>query len=116
MRRHFLLAGWDDGRIRVFYPESGKPKYTIEDAHKLGVTALASYSDCTHIVSGGQQGDVRVWAVSRKPVPKGYTYTSSLLGTLKEHKASVTCIKVKKDNSECVTSSTDGSCIIWDLV
>lgn len=34
---------------------------------------------------------------------------------LKEHKAEVTCIKIKANNSECITSSMDGSCIFWDL-
>ena len=30
----FLLSlAWDDGKIRAFYPESGKPMYTIHDAH-----------------------------------------------------------------------------------
>jgi WD40 repeat protein len=27
----------------------------------------------------------------------------------------VTCIKIRKNGLECVSSSTDGSCIIWDL-
>jgi WD40 repeat protein len=27
----------------------------------------------------------------------------------------VTCIKIRKNNLECVSSSSDGSCIIWDL-
>ena len=43
------------------------------------------------------------------------SYVTSLQFALKEHKASVTCIKVKKNNQECVSSSVDGSCIIWDL-
>ena len=34
---------------------------------------------------------------------------------MKEHKGTVTCIKIRKNNLECVSSSSDGSCIIWDL-
>lgn len=34
---------------------------------------------------------------------------------MKEHKGTVTCINLRKNNLECVSSSSDGSCIIWDL-
>ena len=26
-------AAWDDGKIRAYFPQSGKPMYTIHDAH-----------------------------------------------------------------------------------
>lgn len=39
-----------------------------------------------------------------------------LLETMKEHKATVSCIKIKSDDKECVTASSDGACIIWDIV
>ena len=58
-----LFAGWSDGKIRAFMPESGKEMFTQEEAHAKGVTALASYSDCRHIVSGGGEGSVRVWQI-----------------------------------------------------
>lgn len=110
-----IVSGWDDGRIRAFFPVSGKPKFCIEDAHGGGVTALALYSDCRHIVSGGKKGDVRVWCATPTGHSKGNLYMTNLVFTLQEHKASVTSIKVRKDDKECVSSSTDGSCIIWDL-
>lgn len=46
-------SGWDDGVLRAFYPESGKPMYNIKDVHGGGITALALYSDSRHIVTGG---------------------------------------------------------------
>lgn len=39
-----------------------------------------------------------------------------MVASLKEHKAKVTLICIKSDDSECVSASFDGSCIIWDLV
>uniref|UniRef100_A0A8D1FLQ2 Cilia- and flagella-associated protein 52 n=1 Tax=Sus scrofa TaxID=9823 RepID=A0A8D1FLQ2_PIG len=51
---------------------------------------------------------VRVWQIGHQ--------TQKLEEALKEHKSSVSCIRVKKNNEECVTASTDGTCIIWDLV
>lgn len=51
---------------------------------------------------------VRVWHIGHQ--------IQKLEEALKEHKSSVSCIRVKKSNEECVTASTDGTCIIWDLV
>jgi len=42
-----VLGGWNDGKIRSFFPQSGKLMYVINDAHIHGVTALATTSDCT---------------------------------------------------------------------
>uniref|UniRef100_A0ABK0L4C2 Cilia- and flagella-associated protein 52 n=1 Tax=Rattus norvegicus TaxID=10116 RepID=A0ABK0L4C2_RAT len=103
-----IISAWDDGKIRAFAPESGRLMYTINSAHRIGVTAIATTSDCKRIISGGGEGEVRVWQIGCQ--------TQKLEEALKEHKSSVSCIRVKKNNEECVTASTDGTCIIWDLV
>ncbi|XP_031208751.1 cilia- and flagella-associated protein 52 isoform X3 [Mastomys coucha] len=103
-----IISAWDDGKIRAFAPESGRLMYTISSAHRIGVTAIATTSDCKRIISGGGEGEVRVWQIGCQ--------TQKLEEALKEHKSSVSCIRVKKNNEECVTASTDGTCIIWDLV
>ncbi|KAL4170381.1 hypothetical protein KRP22_011282 [Phytophthora ramorum] len=36
-----VVSGWDDGKVRAFYPESGKLKFVIQDAHNESVTAIA---------------------------------------------------------------------------
>ena len=41
-----IISGWSDGKIRAFYPQSGKLMYAINDAHIHGVTAIAMTSDC----------------------------------------------------------------------
>lgn len=56
-----ILSGWNDGKIRAFLPQSGKLLYAINDAHNHGVTALAPTNDCSRIVSGGMEGEVRIW-------------------------------------------------------
>ena len=53
-----ILSGWDDGKIRAFYPESGKLIFAINDAHNRGVTSIAVTSDCKRIISGGGEGMV----------------------------------------------------------
>ncbi|NXL29771.1 CFA52 protein, partial [Glaucidium brasilianum] len=103
-----IISAWNDGKIRAFMPESGRLMYEINHAHSLGVTAIAATSDCKRIISGGVEGQVRVWEI-RKRIHK-------LEEILKEHSSAVSCLKIKKDNRECVTASLDGTCIIWDIV
>lgn len=102
-----IISGWSDGKIRAFLPQSGKLLYAINDAHKNGVTALATSSDCGRIVSGGMEGEVRVWRIGRQ--------TSTMDASLKEHRGRVWCIRIRADDSQAVSASSDGSCIIWDL-
>ena len=111
------ILGWDDGKIRAWGPETGKLKWTIEFAHKRGVTALACFSDNVHIVSGGAGGNVRVWKIKESITGNGEKVsTQNMEYSLKEHTAAVTCLKLNFVDTKCISSSSDGTCIIWDLV
>ncbi|KAM8797004.1 cilia- and flagella-associated protein 52 [Eudromia elegans] len=103
-----IISAWNDGKIRAFMPESGRLMYVIDNAHSLGVTAIAATSNCRRIISGGGEGQVRVWEIGER--------TRKLEEVLKEHISAVSCIKIKKNDQECVTASLDGTCIIWDIV
>ncbi|XP_039596390.1 cilia- and flagella-associated protein 52 [Polypterus senegalus] len=103
-----IVSAWNDGKIRAFTPESGKLLYILNNAHSMGVSAIAVTSDCKWVISGGGEGQVRVWEITPR--------SQRLLESMKEHKSLVSCIKVKSNNRECVTTSSDGTCIIWDLV
>ena len=48
----FIPLAWDDGKIRAFYPESGKPMYTIHDAHNK-VCACGLMLHCSHFCDLG---------------------------------------------------------------
>ncbi|KAJ3614522.1 hypothetical protein NHX12_018094 [Muraenolepis orangiensis] len=109
MDSHSILSAWNDGKIRVFSPESGRILQVIDNAHNMGVTAIAGTHDCKKILSGGGEGQVRVWVL----LP-GHGHR--LLESMKEHKATVNDIQIKSNDRECVTASSDGTCIIWDLV
>ena len=102
-----ILSGWSDGTIRAFGPQTGKLLYTIHDAHVDGVTAIRGTADCERIVSGGMEGQVRVWRIG----PQSQTMVASM----KEHKGPVNAIQVRPSGSEFVSASSDGSCIIWDM-
>lgn len=112
-----LLSGWSDGRIRAFGPQSGKLLYIINEAHKVadnskltgklaGVTALGITSDDQRLISGGSDGIVRVWQLGE---------SQTLIASMNEHKSTVNCLIVSKDDGDCVTCSDDGSCIVWSL-
>jgi WD40 repeat protein len=103
-----ILSGWSDGKVRSFLPQSGKLVYVINDAHKNGVTAMAAASDCGRIITGGMEGEVRVWKLGRQ--------SQTMETSMKEHRGRVWCIKLKADDSKAVSASSDGSCIVWDLV
>lgn len=61
-----ILSGWNDGKVRAFMPQSGKLFYAINDAHNHGVTALCPTNDCQRIISGGMEGEVRIWRIGRQ--------------------------------------------------
>ncbi len=69
--------------MRAFGPESGRLQYTINDVHKGAVTALAVTDPVNadgdfRIVSGGDDGQVRVWKVTKQK--------QTLECAMKEHK------------------------------
>ncbi|RZF44043.1 hypothetical protein LSTR_LSTR017000 [Laodelphax striatellus] len=102
-----IITSWNDGTIKAFTPQTGTLIYTILNAHNKGVSAVAVTSDGKKIVSGGGEGQVRVWEI--KPNKQ------SLLAVLKEHKGPVSSIDINRNDKEVVTASSDGTCIIWDL-
>lgn len=106
-----ILSGWDDGKIRAFYPETGRMKFVIPDAHTEKVTAVAVADNDARspwrIVSGGAEGRVRVWKVTSSH--------QAMLASLKEHRGPINCIRINQDSTQCISASADGSCIVWDL-
>lgn len=53
-----IVSGWKDSKIRAFTPETGKPLYTIHDAHPGEVSALATLPDSSKIITGGSEGQI----------------------------------------------------------
>ena len=102
-----ILSGWADGKIRAFAPQSGRLLYTIDDAHPHGVTCLIGSGSCDRIVSGGKEGNVRVWRVGAE--------SQTMVASMKEHKGPINSLALRANDSECVSASSDGSAIIWDL-
>lgn len=51
---------------------------------------------------------MRVWKIEPEK--------QSLVGVLKEHFGPIATIEINKYDSEVISASSDGSCIIWDLL
>ncbi|XP_066999965.2 cilia- and flagella-associated protein 52 [Anabrus simplex] len=102
-----IVSGWNDGIIRAFTPQTGRLIYSILSAHSKGVSVLRMTSDDKMIVSGGVEGQIRIWDI--KPT------CQTLTKILKEHKAPITSIALSRSDTEAVSACTDGTCIIWDL-
>ena len=115
-----IVSAWSDGKIRAFFPQTGKVKYIIPDAHSGCVKTLAACcsspvncnddtkSDFYTIVSGGDDGRVRIWKITNA--------YQRLIHSMKEHKGTVSSIAVNGDGTQAVSASTDGSCIVWDII
>jgi WD40 repeat protein len=104
-----IVSGWNDGKVRAFYPESGKLMYTIDDCHRKGVASIALSKDGTKLITGGIDSVIRIWNINKQQ------NVQSMITSLKEHKSTVTSITMNDSNTVFITSSADGSCVIWDL-
>ena len=57
------------------------------------------------VVSGGEEGEVRVWEVR----------TREMILHLKQHTMSVTSLSIFEDDSQVISASRDRSILRWDL-
>ena len=108
----FVLAGFSDGCVRSYTPQTGRAIACAQGVHPGsggGVTALAFLdSGATVLLTGGANGHVRAWEMSRR------SGRMSLLTTVKEHKGRVCSLRAAADSKEFLSGSRDGFCIIWD--
>ncbi len=100
-----LVSGWEDGRIRAHDVDSGQPLWLIDNAHRGGVTALTLSHNQRFIITGGNEGEVRVWELR----------TRELVSHLKEHTLPVRSIALYEDNFHAISCSRDRSFLCWDL-
>ncbi|XP_060861049.1 cilia- and flagella-associated protein 52-like [Metopolophium dirhodum] len=103
-----IVTSWNDGNIRIFSPETGRLLYAINNCHNKGVSAIAMSKDGRKLLSGGGEGQVRVWQVDN--------LNGALQAVLKEHKGPVSSIDVHQLGHEAITASADGTCVVWDIV
>lgn len=100
-----IVTGWSDGFIRSHNSETGEMLWTIENAHVGGVTALRLSHNLRFILSGGEDGGLRLWELRNR----------ELVVILKQHTKRVTKIILFKDDIHAISCSKDRSFLCWDL-
>ena len=104
-----IYTGWSDGVIRCHdvHTESGKKDllWQIDGAHVSGVTAIEMSDSEKFFVTGGEDGEVRLWDVKSR----------ELVSHLKEHNSRVTSLALFSDHVHALSSSRDRSIFVWDL-
>lgn len=100
-----IISGWSDGKVRCHSAEDGSWLWNIPNAHAGGVHALQLSANQRFIISGGEQGEVRVWELRSR----------ELVSHLKEHTMRVTSIALFDDDVHALTCSRDRSFLCWDL-
>jgi len=100
-----IVSGWQDGGIRCHDCETGELLWQIRDAHRGGVTALSVSHNQRFFISGGMEGDVRVWDIKSR----------DMVCNLKEHKQMVTQVVCFADDTLALSCSRDKSIMCWDL-
>jgi len=100
-----ILSGWSDGKIRAFRVDNNQQLWQIDNAHKNGVTVISLSNNNKFIVSGGMEGEIRVWEIRSR----------ELIAHLKEHSSKVTKVIIFSDDVHLLSCSRDKSILCWDL-
>jgi len=100
-----VISGWTNGCVHSHHASTGELLWKIKDAHPSGVTALKLARNLRFVVTGGEEGEVRVWELRQR----------SLVSHLKEHSARVTRVTLFDDDVHAVSCSRDKSFLTWDL-
>ena len=101
----FLISGWSDGKIRAHESDTSTPLWLIDHAHRGGVSALVLANNQRFIMTGGGEGDVRVWELRSR----------ELVSHLKEHRSMVTGLALYEDDLHALSCSRDRSFLCWEL-
>ncbi|KAA6357014.1 MAG: putative flagellar associated protein [Streblomastix strix] len=87
LSRTEMISGWSDGKIRSFGPD------------------VSTFLKSSAIVSGGSEGQVRLWKLGRD--------SQQLVATMKEHNIPVTAVRITQYDLECVSNGSDGQMLTW---
>ncbi|MFO0911056.1 MAG: c-type cytochrome domain-containing protein [Isosphaeraceae bacterium] len=103
-----VLAGYEDGRVRIWSLENGKLLTTIE-AHKAPVQALAYQEELEEILTGSPDGSAHLFDAK----------TGKLRATYGGHSGGVTAVAFLYESratgwSEVVTGGADGAIKVWE--
>ena len=93
-----IISGWDDGKIRAHHMDTGQALFVAANAHDR-VTAVRGMKDACGVISGGSEGNVRLWHVRNFNV-------ITLQASMKEHRSTVNDIILFDGDVSAVTRPT----------
>mmetsp|Transcript_56698 Transcript_56698/g.104089 ORF Transcript_56698/g.104089 Transcript_56698/m.104089 type:complete len:490 (-) Transcript_56698:114-1583(-) len=100
-----IIAGCNDGRLMSYSFDKGMNLWQIENAHKGGVTSVKIASNVRFVVSGGEEGELRIWEIKNK----------EMVCHLKEHQARVNEVRLFPNDAYAISVSRDRCLLTWDL-
>lgn len=103
-----IISGWDNpnGKIIAHSPTTGEYLWHINQGHLDGVSAICLSHNGRFIVSGGMNGEIRLWNIK----------TRELVCHLKEHSSRITSIVLTNNDQVAISSSRDRCLLTWDLM
>ncbi|KAF4531674.1 hypothetical protein B566_EDAN011833 [Ephemera danica] len=102
-----IFSAWDDGTIRAYAPNTGRILTEILGAHRSCVSSLGITSQGNRLVSGGREGQVRVWDC------KGSTWQLNCV--FAEQRGTIAQVAIKENDEEAASACEDGTCYIWGI-
>ncbi|CAN0463035.1 unnamed protein product, partial [Ectocarpus sp. 8 AP-2014] len=105
LTQDMMMTGWRDGQIRSHDADTGHLLWSIDNAHAGGVTSLVVSHNERFLVTGGMEGELRVWELRSR----------DLVSHLKQHGQRVTSLALFSDDVHALSVSRDRSLICWDL-
>jgi cilia- and flagella-associated protein 52 len=100
-----IYSGWSDGKVLAHCAESGSCLWVIDNVHSGGVTSLILSNNKRFLLTGGFQGDVRLWELRSR----------ELVCHLKEHTQKVTALALFQNDTMAISASRDRCLLRWDL-
>ncbi|WIA30424.1 hypothetical protein OEZ86_000508 [Tetradesmus obliquus] len=99
-------GGENDCSLRVWNPKTGECSLTMHGPlfHEEGITCLDVHQDGSVVITGGQDGAVRVTNI----------HNSRMVASLAGHEDSVEAVGFSRHLALAATAGIDGKLIVWD--
>lgn len=100
-----IVSGCSDGRLLSYDFAQGHNLCQIDNAHKGWVTTVKLASNVRFVVSGGVEGELRIWELK----------TRDMISHMKEHVARINDLKLFPNDQYAISASRDRCLLTWDL-